>query len=80
MLSCDLESKLIVVETFSKAVHTVMAIQAGRSVGKHMGRHEGCVHLTMTAGTHRGIELGDVVSVAVLAGERFTRLRELVTV
>ncbi len=45
-----------------------------------MGGREGNIHLTMTGVAGFGIESGDIVSVAILAGERFTRRREPVTV
>ncbi len=80
MFSLDFERELVVIKVFSKAVHTIVAIQAGHPVGKSMGCCKGRIHLTMTVGTGFGIKFGDVSAVAILAGERFTRLRELVTV
>jgi hypothetical protein len=80
MFSFDPERELVVIKVFTEAIHSIVAIQAGRSVGKSMSRREGHIHLTVAVGTSSRVEFGNVSSVAILAGERFTRRCELMTV
>ena len=70
---------LIMVEFFPKAIHTIVTIQAGCSIDQGMACHESYILLAVTAITSAGIKFADIVRVAVLAGKRFARRRELVT-
>lgn len=78
MFSFDPERELVVIKVFTEAIHSIVAIQAGRSIGKRMGCHKGSIPLAMAGGTDPGVKFGDVISVAILAGKRFTRRCNLV--
>jgi hypothetical protein len=80
VFACDPKRKLIMVEVPSKSIHTIMTVQAGCPVCQAMGGHKGEIRLAMTGVAGIDIEPGDIVSVAILAGERLTRRREAVTV
>ena len=80
MIASDLERKGIVIEVFIKAIHTIVTIKTGCPIRESMGGHERYIHLTVTSIACIQIKFGDIVCVAIVTGERFSRSRQLVTV
>ena len=70
----------IVPEIFPKAIHAVVAVETGVAVGEGMRQGKGRVNLTVTSLAGVRSESGDVAVMAVVAGERFSPSRFLVTV
>lgn len=75
-----LEGEHAVIESFIEAIHSVMAIETGGTERKRMRGHERLIHLTVAGVASLQIERGDVATMAVIAGERFTRSRLLVSI
>jgi hypothetical protein len=80
MFPSDFERKAIVIEVVIKAIHPIVTIEAGGSKGQCVSRHESQVHLAVT--TIAGVECKrcDITMMTVIAGERFARSRQLVSV
>ena len=70
----------IVPEIFTEAIHTVVAIETGAAVGEGMRQGKGRVNLTVAGLARVRSERGDVAVMAIVAGERFSPSRFLVTV
>lgn len=79
MLPCDLERKGVVIETLSKVVHTIVAIETSRTKGDGMGGHETQVYLTVAGITGIGSELRKVAAMTIVTGEQYTGRRTRVS-
>jgi hypothetical protein len=80
VLTIQLESKSIVVEIVPEPIDAIMTIETILAKGRLMLYHERHIQLEVTLATGEHLELGDILSVAIRAQERFTLSRELVTV
>lgn len=78
MSALGLEGEACVAETFTKAIHAVVAIEAGHPVGNGMGLGEDRIYLTVAAVAGVDRKGGNVALMAVVAGEGLIQSRLLV--
>ena len=71
------ERENIVIKTFPKTIHAIMAIETGGAKRQCMRRHEAQVHLTVTAITDIWSKRCDVTLMTIFAVKRFARNRKL---
>ena len=79
MLTANFERIHIVLEIFSKTIHSIVTIEAGWTKGERMSGYESQIHLTMTAIAGIQSKCCDVTPMAIITGEQLTRRRKLVT-
>jgi hypothetical protein len=65
-----------VIEFFSKAIHTIMAIETGRTERQSMGSHGSQIHLTVTGIAGVRSERCDIAVVTIITGEWQMCLRQ----
>jgi hypothetical protein len=80
MAARKLEREHTVIEILIEAIHPVVTLEAGGAKREGMCGHKRQVHLAMTGFAGCQGERGDVIVMAVIASERFTRSRQLVAI
>jgi len=80
MFAAQLKFETSVIEIIPVTIHSVVARKAVRAKGKEMGLGEGNADLTVAGLAGVWGEGRDVALMTIIAGERYIRSRELVTV
>lgn len=79
MLAFERKRQLVVVEIVPVSIHAVVTRQAVAAPTRRVRFGESRIDLTMTSIARLQIELGNIVGMAIGAGEGFSRRSELVT-